>query len=275
MTPARWTRVSLGIYCAGVLAFLILPLLIVVPVSFSSAAYLQFPPPGLSTRWYHSYFSDPTWIAATLLSVRVAAGAALVAVVAGTAAAYAVVRTAVPGKTLLRLSMLTPLIVPTIITAIAVYNLYISIHLVGTFRGLVLAHAVLATPFTFVLMAGAFGQVDRRLEEAARTMGASPFRTFRTVTLPLVLPGLIGAAVFAFITSWDEVVVALFVAGVTATTLPLKMFSYLQTEINPTIAAVSTMLILVVCLILVLGPVVRRRLMGALLHRVRGARGVS
>src|SRR6185437_13727989 len=134
------------------------------------------------------------------------------------------------------------LIVPSVVVAIAVYSVYVSFHLVGSFLGILLAHTIGALPFTIVLMVAGFQRIDPRLEEASYTMGAGVAWTFRKVTLPILRPSLFAAAIFAFITSWDEIIMVIFIGGA-GTTLPLRMFNYLRTEINPTIAAVSTLLL--------------------------------
>jgi putative spermidine/putrescine transport system permease protein len=236
-------NVLLWAYAIAVFAFLVVPLLVVVPVSFSSGMYLQFPPPGFSLRWYKDYFGDPQWIDATVLSIEIALCVVVLAVAIGALAALAIVRLPFPGIGLVRMVLMTPLIVPSVVVAIAVYSVYVSLHLIGSFLGIVLAHTILALPFTIVLMVAGFQRVDRRLEEASYTMGAGVAWTFRHVTLPILRPSIFAAAIFAFIASWDEIIMVIFIGGGAGTTLPLRMFNYLRTEINPTIAAVSTLLL--------------------------------
>jgi putative spermidine/putrescine transport system permease protein len=236
-------NVLLWAYAIAVFAFLVVPLLVVVPVSFSSGMYLQFPPPGFSLRWYEDYFGDPQWIDATVLSIEIALCVVVLAVAIGALAALAIVRLPFPGIGFVRMVLMTPLIVPSVVVAIAVYSVYVSLHLIGSFLGIVLAHTILALPFTIVLMVAGFQRVDRRLEEASYTMGAGVAWTFRHVTLPILRPSIFAAAIFAFIASWDEIIMVIFIGGGAGTTLPLRMFNYLRTEINPTIAAVSTLLL--------------------------------
>ena len=247
MTAARLLRALpnglLWAYSIAVFAFLVVPLCVVVPVSFSSGMYLQFPPPGFSLQWYRDYFGDPQWIDATVLSFKIALCVVVLAVGAGSLAALVIVRMPFPGIGLVRMALMTPLIVPSVVVSIAVYNVYVSLHLIGSFLGIVLAHTILALPFTVVLMIAGFQRVDRRLEEASYTMGAGVVWTFRHVTLPILKPSLFAAAIFAFIASWDEIIMVIFIGGGAGTTLPLRMFNYLRTEINPTIAAVSTLLL--------------------------------
>jgi len=247
MSPARILRGLpdglLWAYAIGVFSFLVVPLLVVVPVSFSAGMYLQFPPPGFSLHWYQDYFGDPQWIDATRLSLEIALSVVVLAVGLGMLAALAIVRMPFPGIGFIRMLLMTPLIVPSVVVAIAVYSVYVSFHLIGSFIGIVLAHTILALPFTIVLLVAGFQRIDRRLEEASFTMGASVGRTFWHITLPILRPSLFAAAIFAFIASWDEIIMVIFIGGGAGTTLPLRMFNYLRTEINPTIAAVSTLLL--------------------------------
>lgn len=247
MSAARLLRdlpgFLLWVYSIAVFAFLVVPLLVVVPVSFSSGLYLQFPPPGFSLQWYRDYFNDPQWIDATVLSFEIALCVVVLAVGIGSLAALVIVRMPFPGIGLVRMILMTPLIVPSVVVAIAVYSVYVTFHLIGSFQGIVLAHTILALPFTIILMVAGFQRVDRRLEEASYTMGAGVSWTFRHVTLPILRPSLFAAAIFAFIASWDEIIMVIFIGGGAGTTLPLRMFNYLRTEINPTIAAVSTLLL--------------------------------
>jgi putative spermidine/putrescine transport system permease protein len=256
---ARLPNGLLWAYSIGVFAFLVVPLLVVVPVSFSSGMYLQFPPPGFSLHWYQDYFGDPQWIDATILSVKVALTVVILAVSIGILAALAIVRLPFPGIGLVRMALMTPLIVPSVVVSIAVYSVYVTLHLIGSFIGIVLAHTILALPFTVVLLVSGFQRVDRRLEEASYTMGASVAWTFRHVTLPILKPSIFAAAIFAFIASWDEVIMVIFIGGGAGTTLPLRMFNYLRTEINPTIAAVSTLLLVFAILAFAAAEIVRMR----------------
>jgi ABC-type spermidine/putrescine transport system permease subunit II len=164
-------------------------------------------------------------------------------------AALALQRHSFSGKSIVRIILLIPLIVPTIVVATAVYSLYVKLHLVGTVAGIVLAHTVLVMPFTVMLLTAGLERLDRRLEEASYTMGATTWQTFRRITLPILGPNLFAAAVFAFVFSFDEVVMVIFVGGLIGETLPLKMFTFMQTEITPLLAAVSTLLLLFVAIV--------------------------
>lgn len=237
--------------CALIYFFLMLPLLVVFPISLSSAPYMQFPPPGLSWQWYERYLDDPQWIDATWRSLYVGGATAVLALALGVPLAFALVRGRFRGRVLIDRLALAPVIVPTIILSVAVYGLFAKLKLVGTWYGLVVAHTVLALPFVVLIVGAGLRDFDRVLEQAAEGLGASRWQTLWRVTLPLLRPSLVSAGLLAFISSFDEVVVALFIAGANMT-LPKKMFDNILMEIDPTIAAVSVMQILLVSIVLVL-----------------------
>ena len=254
-----WGRVLLWVLVAIVLAYLVFPVFIVAPVSFSSAKYLQFPPPGWSLQWYENYFARPGWVPATLLSIRVALITAVLATLLGTAASLALVRGRFPGRNAINSFMVSPLVVPGIIVAIGVYFFYAQARLVGNPLGLALAHTALALPFVVTNVSATLHGFDERLEYAAMNLGANRWQTFRRVTLPIIRPGVFAGALFAFIVSFDELIVALFVSGSGAVTLPRKMWDSLRQEIDPTIAAVSTILITLSIVILLVAELLRQR----------------
>lgn len=252
-------RVVLRLTCAAIFLFLMLPLLIVFPLSVSSAPYLQFPPPGLSWQWYSRYLNDPVWIDATIRSFEIAAATVVLSLTAGLPLAFSIVRGRFAGRVMLDRLMATPMIVPTVVTSIAVYGLFSRWQLIGAWYGLAIAHTILALPFVLIVVSAGLRGLDRSLEQAAEGLGASGFTVARRVMLPQMGPSLVSAAVLAFVTSFDEVVVALFLAG-SRMTLPKKMFDNIRMEIDPTIAAVSVLQILLIAA--ALGVV-------ALLHRGR------
>lgn len=266
--PARrrwsipWSRVILGLFSAVVLLYLVAPVAIVIPMSFSAAKYLSFPPPGLSLQWYQNFFTRADWTSATIQSIRVAFTVMILATVLGVAASLALVRGFFPGKDIVNLIIVSPLVVPAIIVAIAIYGIYVRLYLVQTFWGLVLAHTVLAVPYVVVNVSATLRGFDIRLEQAAQSLGANAWQTFRYVTLPMISPGIFAGAVFAFIASFDELIVALFIAGARGRTLPMRMFEGLRMEIDPTIAAVSSMLITFSVLVLASAEFARRRSRG-------------
>ena len=245
------SRRALVVACTAIYIFLMLPLLVVFPISLSSAAYMQFPPPGLSWQWYERFLDDPQWVDATVRSLYVGVATAILALALGVPLAFSLVRGKFPGRWLVDRIALAPLIVPTIILSIAVYGMFAKLKLIGEWYGLVIAHTVLALPFVVLVMSAGLRDFDRGLEQAAEGLGASRTRTLLKITLPLLRPSLVSAGLLAFISSFDELVVALFLAGPNMT-LPKKMFDNILMEIDPTIAAVSVLQILLVSIVLVL-----------------------
>lgn len=239
-----WARALLGLIALAVAVFLIVPVLVIVPLSFSSGSFLSFPPPGFSLRWYQQLFSRSDWMQSAWLSIWIAALVALLATVLGTAASFGLVRARFPGQRLLLAFILSPLIIPGIIVAIAVYFFYARLQLVGSPVAIAVAHTALAVPFVVVNVSASLHGFDKRLEMAAQNLGAGAFDTFRLVILPGIRPGVIAGALFAFITSFDELIVALFIAGPSQVTLPLRMWESMRSSLEPTLAAVSTLAII-------------------------------
>ncbi|HET7097180.1 MAG TPA: ABC transporter permease [Casimicrobiaceae bacterium] len=230
-----------------VCCFMVLPTLIVVPISFSSADFISFPPVGFSLRWYDLFFTSRPWQHAAANSLIVATGATLLATVLGTLASLGAIRLAKSLATPITMSFLLPLMMPSIVTAIALYRGYAYLRLSGTVPGLILSHAILGLPFVVINVSAALQKMDWRAENAARSLGASPARAFFLVVLPAIRPGIVAGAAFAFLTSFDDVVVALFMSGIDATTLPVQMWNGIRFEISPAVAAVSTILLVFSC----------------------------
>jgi putative spermidine/putrescine transport system permease protein len=228
-----------------ILLVMIAPIVVVIVLSFSSAGYLTFPPPAFGVRWYWVYLGSRDWLAATALSIEVAIAVVVLSTILGTLAAMGLARLPATVRLLAAGLILSPLIMPVIIVAIGLYYAFARFGLVGTPLGLVLAHTCLAVPFVVTSVGASLARLDRRLEMASLGLGATPFGTFRQVTLPLILPGVLVGALFAFITSFDELVVALFLSGADAVTLPRRMWEDLRYALDPTIAAVSTLTIVV------------------------------
>jgi ABC-type spermidine/putrescine transport system permease subunit II len=250
-----------ALYLVGglTLGFLVLPVFVVLPLGFSASPYLEFPPAGFSVRWYVRYFDSAKWMAATLLSVQIAAGTTALALAVGVPAAFALVRREFRGKSLLLAFFMAPIIVPYIITAIAVYFLFARLGLVGNPVGLLTAHTLLAVPKVLVIVAAALKGFDRTLERASMSLGAGPWTTFYRVTYPGIRPAVITAALFAFLTSFDELILSMFITGPSAVTLPKLMWDAVRLEIDPTIAAASSLLIAVAVLVLATIEILRRR----------------
>jgi putative spermidine/putrescine transport system permease protein len=247
---SAWT-IALYVQTALVFAFLMLPLLIVFPISFSSSSYLQFPPPGLSLRWYQAYLDDPIWIDATLRSLKIAAVTTALATLLGTLLAFCIVRGRFWGREAVNQLAVLPIIVPSIVYSIAVYGLFSQLRLIGLWQGIALAHTVYAIPFVTIIVAAGLRTFDIAQEQAAMGLGASRLKAVRLITLPQIRPSLVSAAFLAFIASFDELVIAMFLGG-SNMTLPKKMFDNILLEIDPTIAAVSVLKITLVSLILLL-----------------------
>jgi putative spermidine/putrescine transport system permease protein len=240
-TPAERALFYAGWVLSGVvLLFLIAPILAVIPLSFNAEPYFSYPMPGLSLQWYRDFFGNQRWTGALLLSVKLAVTVTIVSTVLGTMAALGLARAHLPLRSLILGLLLLPLIVPVIIVAVAVFMFFSYFGLVGTFAGLALAHTALATPFVVITVTSTLTSFDWTLQRAAQGLGATPFFAFRRVILPLILPGVITGALFAFVTSFDEVVVALFLSSAEQRTLPKQMFSGIREMISPTITAAAT-----------------------------------
>lgn len=228
-----------------VVLFLLAPVFVVIPMSFSDSNYLQFPPQVWSLRWYHSYFDSAEWMAATRTSLLAASCTVLLATPIGFLSAYAIRNMRGKAAAVLFGFLLLPQVVPVILLAIGVFFIYIRLRIVDSFLGIVLAHTALAVPFVVTTVSAGLKRFDFSLDQAARSLGASRFRAIFDVMLPQIRLSLFAGAIFAFVTSLDEVVVNLFIAGGDNTVLTRKMFLALRDQVDPTIAAISTLLIVV------------------------------
>jgi putative spermidine/putrescine transport system permease protein len=235
----------IGLYCfaAMMAAFLVLPILAVVPAAFNAQSFIRLPPEAWSLRWGHAFFADPSWRRALVKSLEVATFAAGLSVVLGTTAALAIARTGPRVRTLLTGLFVGPIVAPVIVLAVALYAIARGAGLVGTTLGLVLAHTMLALPYVALNVGVSLAAVDPRLPLAAAGLGAGPTRIFATVTLPLILPGVIGGGVFAFVTSFDEVVLSIFLSGPTVKTLPVRIWEEIRVEYTPVVAVAATVMI--------------------------------
>ncbi|MEV4102597.1 ABC transporter permease [Nonomuraea sp. NPDC049649] len=240
------TRAGLAILAALIGVYLILPVLIVVPMSFSDSSFLTFPPGELSLRWFRNLVEDPVWIGSALASLKVALLSAVSSVVLGVLASLALVRGRMPFRNTIIAILLAPLIVPYVIIGLASYIVFLQLGLTQTTLGFVLVHTCLAVPYVVINVVAGLVSVDRRVEMAAMSLGAGPVTTFFQVTLPLILPSVLSGGLFAFFISWDEVVTAIFLSGPELTTLPVQMWSGIRVQIDPTVAAISTIVMLVI-----------------------------
>jgi ABC-type spermidine/putrescine transport system permease subunit II len=249
---------ALSLYMVLACLILIAPIAIVCVLAFSGQGYLRFPPESFSLRWFTAFFGDARWRQALWSSAVIALIACAIATVTGFFAAYALVRSEMRAKKLVLSFMLLPVIVPSVITAIAMYFLSARLGLVGSVVWIGFCHAVVALPVVLLILVSALQGVDVNLERAALSLGASRARVFAKIVIPIALPGILSAALFAFLASFDELVISLFLAGVRAQTLPVRIWNSLHLEIEPVIAAVSAFLIAVTGAVLVLEGVVRR-----------------
>lgn len=235
-------RLSLIVVTTVILVFLGLPTLIVIPVSLSPTEYLDFPPKSLTLHWYAVFFTDPKWVASTLLSLRIGLVVMVVSSVVGTMAALGIVRGQKGGGPWVNALVTAPLVIPTIVYAIAVLLFFSKVHLDGSFLGFVLAHSALATPYVVLIVSAALYRFDASTELAALSLGASRLQAVWYVTLPSIRMAVATGAVFAFLTSFDDATVSFFLANLTDVTLPRKMFENLQFFISPVLAVVATLL---------------------------------
>ena len=226
----------------AVALFLVAPMAIIVPMSFSTAISFEFPPPGYWTGYYREYFSSFAWLDATANSFIIASASMLLTLIVALPAAFGYARYRFFGKGAFNLLMLLPIIVPGVVSALGYYSFFSMAHLVGTQIGMIIAHSVLSIPIAFLVIAAALKGFDRNLERAAMSAGAGPLATFFFVTLPVLRPGILIGGLFAFLHSFNEAVVAIFIAGRDASTLPKKMFESIRLESDPVIAVVSTLL---------------------------------
>ena len=235
-------KILLYVTVALILAWLIIPIVIIVPMSFSGARFLTFPPPSWSLRWYEAYLGSAAWMQATRVSLIVAGSSSVIATILGTAAAYALNMTSSRLVRSLQLVLLLPLVVPIVITAVGVFLVYAHVGLLATMTGLILANVMLGIPFVITSVLVGLRKFDPTQEMVSRSLGMNRLRTFFIVTLPQIRPSVISGMLFAFISAIDETVVALFISGGQYQTLTKRRFTALRDEIDPTIASISSLL---------------------------------
>jgi putative spermidine/putrescine transport system permease protein len=264
----RAWRIVLWISASLVLTFLVAPILAIIPLSFSSSSFLTYPLPALSLQWYGRFFASERWVGALKNSLYIGSAATFLAVVLGIPAAIGLSYARFPLKPIVMALLISPMIVPVVIIAVGVYFFFAPLGLTNTYLGVILSHTMLAVPFVVITVSATLTGLDRNLIRAAQSLGAGPLRTFFKVMLPLILPGVISGALFAFAASFDEVVLVLFIAGPEQRTLPRQMFNDVRESIDPTITAVATVLIVVSIVLLAAIELLRRRS-----ERLRGIRG--
>jgi len=243
---------------ALVCLFLILPIVFIAALSFGSSQWLIFPPPSWTFKWYQDLFADPRWLYSALTSLKIAAIVTVLSVAIGFLAALGLDRGRFPGRDLLRALFLTPMILPVVVLAVALYALFLKLGLAGTTLAFIIAHFLIALPFSIISIGNALEGFDRSIEDAAILCGASPWEARFRVTVPAISHGLFAAAVFSFLASWDEVVLAIFMASPTLQTLPVKIWSTLRQDLTPVIAAASTLLIAFTILLMIVAALFRK-----------------
>ena len=265
-TLERFWYYAYRVICALIFLFLIFPILVILPLSFNAEPYftfteemLTFDPAGYSLRWYNDLLSSQEWISSIRNSFIISIASTIIATTLGTLAALGLSRRNMPARGFITAVLISPMIVPLIITAAALFSFYARIELSQTFFSIIMAHVVLGTPFVVITVTAALASFDEQLIRASSSLGANQMTTFFRVILPLVLPGVIAGALFAFVTSLDEVVVVLFLAGPEQTPITVRMFSGLREEISPTILALATILVGISIVLLSTLELIRRR----------------
>ena len=261
-TSEKVSHYGLRIFVGLVLLFLIAPILAIMPLSFNSETFFSYPMPGYSTKWYfgeNGFFTNARWTSALKLSVILAFATTLLATFLGTLAALGLSRANIPGRAAIMAVLISPMIVPVIISAIGLFFFYAYVGLNGNIFGIILAHTALATPFVVITVTATLMSFDRTLMRAGASLGAPPHTVFFKVVMPLILPGVISGALFAFVTSFDEVIVILFIGGPEQRTLPRQMFSGIREQISPTITAAASVLIVFSTILLITVELLRRR----------------
>jgi putative spermidine/putrescine transport system permease protein len=260
----QWRHPALALLAALVVFYLIFPLLVTIPISFNPIRRIDFPPSGYSIRWYKDFLGigaenrQSRWLDATWLSIRIALATSVLSTVLGGLAAIPVARATFRGKNVIQTLLLLPLVLPVIVLAVGLFLFYVPLNLLGSPIGIVFGHSVLAIPYVTVIVAATLKNFDERLEWAAMSLGASRARTLWTVTIPIVRPGILAGALFAFLTSFDELLISLFISGTRAVTLPRLLWDFIRSEASPVIAVVSVLLTLFSIVVVALIAVVQR-----------------
>lgn len=250
----RWLLIAIATLTS---LFLLLPIFFIVALSFGSSRWLIFPPPYWTLRWYHELFSDPRWLAAALTSAKIGLVVTVLSVTIGLLASFALVRGRFLGRDVLRAFFLTPMVLPVVILAVALYAVFLKVGLNGTLAGFVISHLVIALPFSIITISAALETFDPSIEDAAILCGARPWQARLWVTVPGIRDGLLSAAIFSFLTSWDEVVLAIFMASPTLQTLPVRIWTTLRQDLTPVIAAASTLLVALTLVLMLTAALIR------------------
>ena len=253
------TKRLLGAFAVIIVLWLILPTLVIVPMSFNEASSFNFPPKGFSTRWYENFFTDPNWMKALFSSLQVAVLTMVIATSVGVLASLGLSKVKFRGKSLLEGYFLLPLIVPGIVLAVGLYSLFLRMDLLGTLPGFVLAHTIVSMPLVITNVMASLQGLDPRLEQASASLGAGRVQTFFSITLPLIAPGVTAGALFAFVTSFDEVILSLFIQSPSLQTLPVKIFNSVTQSNDPTVAAVAVITMLTSVIVMLIAQFATRK----------------
>lgn len=253
--PLRWMLLGVG---AAVSLFLLLPVLFIVALSFGNSQWLMFPPPGWTLQWYSQLFSDPGWLDSLMTSVELGLVVMVLSVALGLFASLALTRGNFRGRAVLKALFLTPMVLPVVVLAVALYGFFLRIGLTGTLVGFVIGHLIIALPFSIIAISNSLEGFDTSLEDAALICGAGPLEVKWRVTLPAIRLGLFAAAIFSFLASWDEVVVSIFMSSPLLQTLPVRIWSTLRQDLTPVIAAASSLLVGLTVVLMLLGLVLKR-----------------
>lgn len=251
----RWVLIAIAVIVA---IFLLMPVLFIVALSFGSSQWLIFPPPSWTLRWYQEFFADPRWLASVWTSAKIAVVVTIASVSIGLLASFGLTRGNYRGSEVLRGLFLTPMVLPVVVLAVALYGLFLRIGLNGTFVGFVIAHVLVALPFSIISISNALEGFDKSIEDAAILCGASPWEAKFRVTLPAIRSGLFAAAIFSFLISWDEVVLAIFMASPTLQTLPVRIWGTVSQDLTPVIAAASSLLVGFTVLLMIIAALLRK-----------------
>ena len=257
--PSRLSRSSLKALSAAILLFLMLPILIIVPLSFSAQQYLSFPPTGFSLRWYQTMAANPAWIDATLNSLVIGIPTAVLSMILGTLAALAVVRGEIPFASFIAAAVVAPVMLPHIILAIGLYPVMLEFGMLRSYLAAIVGHTVIGVPLAFITVSASLRGYDGALEQAAMTLGATLWQTFWRVTFPMIRPGIIVGGILAFASSFDELMLSLFLTGATTRTLPRLIWEQLTDFLTPTIAAVATLVFVFSLVLLTFVALFQRR----------------
>ena len=252
------TRIILTGYFVLMTCFLLLPLVFLVPISLTNSQFLEFPPTSLSLRWYREFFVDQSWVDATIVSLKIGFGATFISLVIGTLASVALVRADFRAKGILTAIFIAPLIIPSVVIALALYIVFLRWRLVNNIYALTIAHAMIAMPYVVMIVSSSLRRFDMTIERAARILGATPFRAFLHTALPFLTPALFASGIFAFFASFDELIITLFISG-GLQTLPVRIWNDLSLKLDPTVPAVAVMLTFVSVVGMSIGEIVRRR----------------